>query len=66
MRDELSVAFSENDGATWTPPVVIASQKDAWLSYPRILEVKPGLVWITTMQGKVRLQFREKDLLHRG
>lgn len=63
MRHELSLAFSEDDGETWSEPVVLASHPGVRLSYPRILEVKPGLVWVTTMQGQLRAQFKESDML---
>ncbi len=59
-REELSVAFSTNDGATWTRPVTIARQSGAWLSYPYAFEVHPGELWITTMQGDVRVKLREE------
>ncbi|MBN2307622.1 MAG: exo-alpha-sialidase [Candidatus Hydrogenedentes bacterium] len=62
-REELSVAFSEDDGKTWTTPVVLARQPGAWLSYPYVLEAQPGELWITTMQGDVRVMVRELDLL---
>ncbi|OGV70672.1 MAG: hypothetical protein A2269_05015 [Lentisphaerae bacterium RIFOXYA12_FULL_60_10] len=60
-REELSIAFSEDDGATFSDPVVIARRKNAWLSYPRVLEYSRGLLWLTTMQGPVRAAFRESD-----
>ncbi len=62
-RGELSVAFSDDDGKTWTTPVVIARQPGASLAYPYIYEREPGLLWLTTMQGGIRLKVRETDLL---
>jgi len=62
-RGELSVAFSEDDGATWTPPVVIARQPGKSLAYPYVYERRPGEVWITTMQGGVRVAIQETDFL---
>ena len=62
-REELSAAFSEDDGKTWTTPVVIARQPGTWLAYPYVYERKPGELWITTMQGGVRVKVREADLL---
>jgi predicted neuraminidase len=41
-REEVSLAFSDNDGETWSKPVVIARQKNGWLSYPRLFEPSPG------------------------
>ncbi len=65
-REELSVCFSDDDGKTWSPPVVIAKLKDKRLSYPYILEKKTGVVWITTMQGRLALSINEKDFIESG
>ncbi|MCC6698399.1 MAG: exo-alpha-sialidase [Candidatus Hydrogenedentes bacterium] len=65
-RAELSVAFSEDDGATWSKPVVVAQRLDppgASLAYAYVFEHQPGAIWITTMQGEVRIGFREDELL---
>ena len=62
-REEISIAFSGDDGRTFSTPVVIARRKNSWLSYPRVLEYRPGLLWLTTMQGPVRVAFREKDFV---
>ena len=63
QREELSIAFSEDDGKAWSRPVVVATKADAWLSYPRLLEPCPGEIWITTMQGPVRLRIAERDFI---
>jgi sialidase-1 len=62
-REELSVAFSEDDGTTWSKPVVIARQAKASLAYPHVFEQSPGVLWITTMQGGIRVSLRESDLV---
>jgi sialidase-1 len=62
-RWELSLAFSEDEGATWTDAVVLARQKDAWLAYPYLFEYRPGEIWLTTMQGDVRVSFQESDFV---
>jgi hypothetical protein len=71
-REELSAAFSEDDGKSWTTPVVVARQKDGQLSYPYVFERRPGELWIVAgfafrkgWQDAVplRLQVREEDLL---
>jgi len=46
-REELSIAFSENDGKTWTRPVVLARQPEGQLSYPCVFERRPGELWVT-------------------
>jgi sialidase-1 len=58
-RGELSVAFTENEGATWSEPVVIARQPGASLAYPYVFERVPGEIWLTTMQGGIRIKFNE-------
>ena len=63
QRAELSIAFSEDDGKTWTKPVVIARQPKVSLAYPWILERRSGELWITTMQGSLRVNLREADFV---
>jgi len=60
-REELSVAFSDDEGATWSQPAVIARQPKARASYPYAFEHSPGKIWVTTMQGPVRVMIRETD-----
>jgi sialidase-1 len=62
-RWELSLAFSNDEGQTWTDPVVLAKQKEASLAYPYLFERAPGEIWLTTMQGGIRLAFREADFV---
>ncbi len=62
-REELSIAFSNDDGASWTDPEVIARQSGTWLAYPYMFEIEPGRLWITTMQGGVRHELREADFV---
>lgn len=71
-REELSIAFSGNDGLTWTTPQVIAlnrvppgaSREGAyWISYPYVFEPAPGRLWISTMQGDLRAELNEADFL---
>lgn len=64
-RAELSIAFSTDNGATWTKPFVVARRVDgvgASLAYTYVFEHKPGEFWLTTMQGDLRLAFREGDV----
>jgi sialidase-1 len=48
FRGELSIAFSDDDGTTWSKPIVIAREQDAQLSYPYMMERQPGELWIFT------------------
>ena len=54
QREELSIAFSEDDGKTWTRPQVVARQPGGWLSYPYLFERRPGEIWLTTHYAGVR------------
>jgi hypothetical protein len=63
FRAELSIAFSDDDGTTWTTPAIIARKPDSWLAYPQVFERAPGELWITTMQGDVRAALFEKDFV---
>ncbi len=63
MREELSIRFSEDDGGSWTPPVVIAACKDAWLAYPMVFEAEPGVLWITTLQSELKVVLKEQDFI---
>ena len=62
-REELSLAFSEDEGEHWSAPVVVARKADKWLSYPYLFEVEPGVLWLTTMQGDLRARLREADFV---
>lgn len=71
-REELSVMFSDDDGKTWTKPVVIAGitekSKIKNLAYPRVFEARPGEIWITTtyagFAGELSIKLHEKDFLN--
>jgi acyl-CoA thioesterase-1 len=70
-REELSFAFSENDGVTWTTPQIIARnivaagvrESNTWIAYPYLFEPTPGRLWISTMQGGLRAELREADFI---
>ena len=70
-REQLSIAFSENDGLTWSTPQVIAihpvpkGKKESayWVSYPYVFEAAPGQLWISTMQGRLSAALNEGDFL---
>lgn len=59
-RLELSMKLSDDDGRTWTEPVVIARTTSGWLAYPYLFEARPGELWITTMQGGLRVKLNEQ------
>ena len=66
QRDELSLAFSEDDGKTWTKPVVIARRSGGGLSYPYLFERRAGELWvITRFSFPIRLGLREKDFVNK-
>ena len=63
-RAELSLAFSEDDGKTWTRPVVIIRRPGGSLSYPFILERRPGELWVCTFFGtKLGVTVKETDFV---
>lgn len=63
-RAELSLAFSSDETATWSKPVIVAAsyQPRGRASYPYLYERKPGELWITTMQGGLRMKINVADL----
>ena len=62
-REQLSLCLSDDDGQTWSPPQVIATNKGGRVSYPHLFEHSPGLLWITTMQGALRVSLEEADFV---
>jgi sialidase-1 len=72
QREELSIAFSDDDGETWNKPIVVARQPGGQLAYPYILEREPGVLWVMTRYtwyggGKaappLMVELREADLV---
>lgn len=73
-RDTLYLAFSNDECKSWTPPAAVSTsimppgqtEVNQWeyvQSYPYVFEYEPGLLWITTMQGTVRMSLREEDFV---
>ena len=63
-REELSLAFSNDDGKTWTKPVVIARVPGGALSYPYLFERRPGELWaITRFNTKLGVSLKEADFV---
>ena len=48
QRQELSIAFSDDECETWTEPVVIARCMGSAVCYPDAFERSPGEIWITS------------------
>lgn len=63
-RAELSLTFSDDEASTWSKPVVVAANyaPGGRVSYPYLYERKPGELWITTMQGGLRMKVNLADL----
>jgi hypothetical protein len=63
-RDALSIAWSDDEGNTWSEPFAFARGKR--LCYPQILERRPGELWISFVAGrewtKNLVRVREEDL----
>jgi len=75
-REELSMMFSEDEGKSWSKPIIIAKNhlqakytlanawdSKKWLSYPLVFEANPGELWITTGHGGLKIKVNEKDFL---
>ncbi|MBT3375259.1 MAG: exo-alpha-sialidase [Lentisphaerae bacterium] len=62
-REELSIAFSEDEGKTWTDPLVILRNPGARVSYPRLIERVPGEICFSVHQGNYSAMFLERDVL---
>ena len=63
-REELSIAFSEDEGGTWTDPFVLLRNPGGRVSYPHLFERAPGEIWFTTHQGHFKGMFLEQDVLN--
>ena len=65
-REELSLAFSEDDGRTWAEPAVILRIKGGGPSYPYIFERAPGKLWIASrFRDRLAMSLREADFTGR-
>jgi sialidase-1 len=61
FREELSISFSEDECETWSPPVVIARNPGGEVSYPRVFEASPGVLWVTTHRWALRIRLQEGE-----
>lgn len=71
-RQELSIAFSDDDGKTWSDPEIIATvvpNADGTyplkqVCYPYVFERRPGEIWLTAWRfGGFRVRLLEKDFV---
>ena len=63
-RQELSVAFSEDDGGTWTEPEVVMRWPGKSVAYPFILERRPGVIWVMSrFTSRVGVCLQEENLV---
>ena len=68
QRDELSLMYSDDDGKTWSTPIIVAGNKTPPVSgtntgYPLLFEQSKGVIWIFSMeQSTLRIAIREDDL----
>ncbi len=61
-REELSLAISADEGATWSEPQILARRGPGqWVSYPYLFEPNPGELWITTMQCGLRAKLNVNE-----
>jgi sialidase-1 len=57
------MAFSNDDGTTWTPPVILLRLRSQRQSYPQVFERRPGELWVTTWQGRSFIKLKEADFV---
>ena len=63
-RNELSIAFSEDDGKTWSSPEVIIRKQGYGISYPYLFELEPGRIWLSTLYSyRMALTLSERDFV---
>lgn len=65
-REELSIAFSQDDAKSWSRPVVIAREQGGGIAYPYVMERRPGELWILSrhpQSPRLRVSLREEDFL---
>ena len=60
-REELSMAFSEDDGKTWSEPVILLRLRGRRVSYPFVFERRSGELWVTVWQGSTFIKLQESD-----
>lgn len=63
QRKQLSIAFSIDDGQSWSGPAVVASVQSLEVSYPFLYEHPTGKLWLTTMRGPLRASLDPRDFI---
>ncbi len=63
-REELSIATSDDDGRTWSRPLVIARLRGGQLSYPHLIERREGELWVVA--GFASKRWFNEDPIHLG
>ena len=70
VRHRVSSALLQWRGQSWSDPVVIArsqlptdSKQRRWIAYPYVFEHQPGKIWLTTMQGDLRVELLENEFV---
>jgi sialidase-1 len=68
FREELSIAFSEDDGKSWSEPVVVTREVGAQQTYPYMIERAPGEIWLQpgAYGTPLVVKLQEKDFLSTG
>jgi hypothetical protein len=62
QRQEISIAFSEDEAQSWTEPqVFLTLHARHGFAYPSIFEPSPGLLWVNSRYRAVSL--REEDFI---
>lgn len=63
-REEVSLAFSSDDGTTWSEPTVILRIEGGGPSYPHLFEPAPGELWaVTQFRDQVAMRLKESDFV---
>jgi len=66
-RQELSIAFSDDDGQSWTKPVIIARREGTdeanEPAYPHIFQSRPGIIWVGTARRNLRIALNEEEFV---
>ncbi len=65
-REELTIAFSDDDGRTWTESAIVALRRSGAIAYPYLFERRPGELWVITASspgGRIAFKLQESHLV---